>query len=247
MKQTAVNDLLYGALKLEQPLRGYRVNMDSVLLAAFARLRRGDRVFELGCGSGAILLILGWRYPHVASLRGIEIQEEMAQMAVRNVVRNHMDQRISIVSGDLRRLRSCQEGGSCTVVVGNPPYDEKNRSRPSPVSGQAVSRHGAACTLEDVLRGASWILRRKGRFYTVFRASRLGELLGGLLKVQLQPKRIRMVHPDPASEAAVVLVESLKEGRPGMVVEPPLWIRDSRGAFSSEYLFAYTREGWTCP
>ncbi len=247
MMRTAVNDLLYGALKLEQPLRGYRVNMDSVLLAAFARIRTGDRVFELGCGSGAVLLILGWRYPDLGSLKGIEIQEEMAQMAVRNAVRNGMEDRISIVTGDLRNLRSGGEGGFCTVVVGNPPYDEKNRSRPSPVSGQAVSRHGAACTLEDVLAGASRSLARKGRFYTVFRASRLGELLGGLLKVQLQPKRIRMVHPDPASEATVVLVESAKEGGPGMVVEPPLWIRDRRGAFSPEYLFAYTREGWICP
>ncbi len=247
MIRSGVDDFLYGALRLEQPLRGYRVNMDSVLLASFARIRRRDRVFELGCGSGAILLILGWRHPEIASLEGIEIQEEMAEMARRNARINGMEERISITSGDLRNLRTRCDGGSYSVVVGNPPYDEKHRSRPSPVSGQAVSRHGAACTLEDVLAGASRSLARKGRFYTVFRARRLGELLVGLLKVQLQPKRLRMVHPDPASEATVVLVESLKEGGPGMVVEPPLWIRDRRGAFSPEYLFAYTKEGWTCP
>ncbi len=247
MMRSAVDDLLYGALKLEQPLRGYRVNMDSVLLASFARLRRGDSVFELGCGSGAILLILAWRYPEIASLRGIEIQEEMAAMARRNAEINGMKERISVLSGDLRTLRTNSEGGSYSVVVGNPPYDEKHRSRPSPVPEEAVSRHGAACTLADVLAGASWSLARKGRFYTVFRARRLGELLGGLLKVQLQPKRLRMVHPDPSSEASVVLVESVKEGGPGMIVDPPLWIRDNRGAFFPEYLFAYTREGWTCP
>jgi tRNA1(Val) A37 N6-methylase TrmN6 len=245
--RTTVNDLLYGALRLEQPSKGYRVNMDSVLLASFARLRRGDSVFELGCGSGAILLILAWRHPEIRSLEGIEIQEEMADMARRNAGINGMEQRISVITGDLRNLRRETEGGSYSVVVGNPPYDEKHRSRPSPVAGEAVSRHGAACTLEDVLAGASWSLARKGRFYTVFRARRMGELIGGLLKVQLQPKRLRLVYPDPSSEASVVLVESVKQGGAGMMVEPPLWIRDARGAFSPEYLFAYTREGWPCP
>ncbi len=246
MMESRVDKLLYGAITLEQPLRGYRVNMDSILLGAFTKLRKDDRVLELGCGSGAILLVLGWRYNRAHSMKGIEIQEDISALARKNIEKNRMSESISITTGDLRDIAAERSRGDYSVVVATPPYYEKHRSRPSPLEQDAVSRHGAACTLEDILQSASWSLARKGRFYTVFPARRMGELLGGLLEVHLQPKRIRMVHAHPQAEASVVLVESHKEGGVGMTVESPLWIRDGRGAFHPEYLLAYTKGGWSC-
>ncbi|WP_300526008.1 methyltransferase [Aminiphilus sp.] len=241
------DDLLWGELSLLQPRTGPRVTVDTVLLAAFTRVKARERVLELGSASGAVSLLLGWRFPEAEEILGLEIQEDLVSLAARNAAENGLADRVRFLPGDLRRMKELLPPESRSVVVANPPYDEEGTGRPSPVRSEAVARHGLCCTLEDVVSGARWVLPTGGRFYVVIRARRGAELLGRLRENGLEPKRIRSVHPRPEKNAFLLLVQSTKGAGAGLVVEPPLFVADEKGATSAECLRAYSKEGLSCP
>ncbi|MBL3539114.1 methyltransferase [Aminivibrio sp.] len=242
------DDLLYGALTLRQPAGGPRVNVDTILLAAYVRdtfPRSGGRVMELGCASGAVSLILALRFPAVA-VTGLEIQDELAALAEENAVLNGLSERVSVVRGDLRNSGALFPPQLFDCVAMNPPYEEPGCGRPSASSSDRPARQGIWCSLGDMAAAARYLLKHRGRMYVVFRAGRTAELLASLSEQGLEPKRIRFVHPLPGRKASVVLVEALRGGKPGMTVEPPLYIEDGRGNYTEELLAAYTKEGLPC-
>ena len=242
------DDLLYGALSLRQPAGGPRVNVDTILLAAYVRNtfpRSGGRVMELGCASGAVSLILALRFPTV-TVTGLEIQEDLAALAEENALSNGLSGRVSVVRGDLRNSGTLFPAQSFDCVAMNPPYGEPGRGRPSASRADRAARQGIWCSPGDVASAARYLLKHRGRMYVVFRAGRTAELLASLSERDVEPKRIRFVHPLPGRKASVVLVEALRGGKPGMTVEPPLFIADGRGNYTEELLSAYTKEGLPC-
>jgi tRNA1(Val) A37 N6-methylase TrmN6 len=242
------DDVLYGALTLRQPGAGPRVNVDTILLAAYVRDTfpgRGARAAELGCAAGAVALILAYRFPQL-SVAGLEIQEDLAALARDNAVINGLGGRVSFYAGDLREESPHFPPQSFHCVVANPPYEEPGRGRPSPSPAERAARYGDRCSLSDVSMAGRRLLVHRGRMYIVFRADRTAELLTELSEKGLEPKRIRFVHPLPGRKASVVLVEALRGGRRGMTVEPPLFIEDGRGEYTKELLAAYTKEGLPC-
>lgn len=246
MSRTTRDDILYGELSLLQPEDGPRVSVDTVLLSAAVRLRKGERVLELGCAHGAVLLILARKYPQVSRLDGLEICEDLAEMALENARANGLDDRTAFTHGDLKEIRNLYPAGSFDVVLMNPPYNDPGKSRVSPNSIKAVARHGTACNLSDVARAASFLLKPKGRFYLVLRASRAAEALSLLRQEGLEPKRIRFVHSGPGKEASTFLLGAVKGGRGGLVVDPPLFITDEQGNYTSALLAAYRLESPPC-
>ena len=246
MSRTTRDDILYGELSLLQPEDGPRVSVDTVLLSAAVRLRKGERVLELGCAHGAVLLILARKYPQVSRLDGLEICEDLAEMALENARANGLDDRTAFTHGDLKEIRNLYPAGSFDVVLMNPPYNDPGKSRVSPNSIKAVARHGTACNLSDVARAASFLLKPKGRFYLVLRASRAAEALGIFRGEGLEPKRIRFVHPNPGKDASAFLLGAIRGGKPGLVVAPPLFITDKQGDYTPELLAAYSLEAPPC-
>ncbi len=242
------DDLLYGALTLRQPAEGPRVNVDTILLSAYVRdtfPRTGGRILELGCASGAVSLILALRFPD-AALTGLEIQEDLAALAEENAALNGLSGRISVVRGDLRNSGTLFPPQSFDCVAMNPPYGEPGRGRPSASRADRAARQGIWCSPGEVASAARYLLKHRGRMYVVFRAGRTAELLASLSERDVEPKRIRFVHPLPGRKASVVLVEALRGGKPGMTVEPPLFIEDGSGNYTEELLSAYTKEGLPC-
>ena len=235
--ETTVDAVLYGALTLRQPLRGPRVALDAILLAAWARPPRRGRVLELGSAHGGVTLLLALRNRGLAHLEGLEIQEPLHRLALENGRANGLD--VLFRLGDLRDHRRLYGPQSFDLVVANPPYDDLARGRLSADGTSAGARQETTCRLADVVEAARYLLRDGGRLSLVFRADRLAELLGGLRASRLEPKRLRAVHHSPDREASVVLVEAVRSGSLGLRMERPLFVVDGEGRTPPDLASAY--------
>lgn len=213
-----VDSFLDGRLKVIQSRWGYRFSVDAMLLSDFAGVRRGDRVADLGTGCGIIPLLLlcsrdaGW-------VAGLEIQEGLAGQALRNMRINGLESRMAVVRGDLRRPPL--QNGSFDVVVSNPPYRRAGSGRINPDQERAIARHEIMACLDDVLKAARLLLRKKGKLAVIYPAERSAELLVRMRGAGLEPKRLRFVHSDLKSEAELVLAEGVLGGRPGVKILSP--------------------------
>lgn len=236
-----VDDLQFGGLRIIQSRRGFRFGMDAVLLSHFTRVRPGDRVADLGTGTGIIpILICG--HTRAASVVGIEIQPEMAEMAARSVRMNGLGDRIEILRGDLRQAHELLGYNGFDVVTCNPPYERKGGGVVSRDAAWALARHEEACTLCDVARTAYNLLRQGGRLGIILRADRAVEALLTLKEARLEPKRIRLVCPSIAHAPNLMLVDAARGGRPGARWEPPLVIYGPDGAYTPELQAIYGME-----
>lgn len=236
-----LDELRPGGLRIIQKKEGYRFSLDPVLLCAFARIESGETVCDLGTGSGVIPLLLARRVS-VGCITGIEVQPELADRARRSVALNGLEQRVTILVCDLRRIREILAAESCRVVLANPPYRPPGSGRLSPRSERALARHEVHGDLEDFVVCAAWLLPTGGRFYLVYLAERMAELLTAMRAAGLEPKRLRCVHSRQGEEARLVLVEGRKGGGPGLKVEAPLYIYDD-GSYTAEVLAVYGEEG----
>ena len=239
------DDILFGILKLWQPKTGARVNVDTVLLAAFPFFSRTRKIkfAELGSASGAVSLLLAKRFANM-SVTGFEIQKEAVELAKLNTIENELSSQVNFLEFDIRNYRSI-EAQSYEGVIVNPPYKSLESGRVSTRSAEAAARQETACRLDEVVAAARWLLRSKGRFYCVFTANRVAELLSLLVNNEFQPKRMRYVHPKPERAASVFLLEAVKNGGIGTTIEPPLYIYDENGEYTEELKKAYTLDGLT--
>ncbi|PLX82200.1 MAG: SAM-dependent methyltransferase [Desulfuromonas sp.] len=234
-----LDELRLGGLKIIQGRKGYRFSLDPVLLCAFASIGEGEAVADLGTGSGVIPLVVA-RRTGADRVLGIEIQRVLADRARRSVRLNGLEGRVEILEGDLRGLREELEPRSFDVVLANPPFRRSGTGRHAPTAERAMARHELAGGLEDFLGAAAYLLPEGGRFYIVFLAERLAELLSLMGRARLEPRRLRCVHPRQGEEARMVLVEGRKGGGSGLVVMPPLVIYGGPGReYSPEVLAIY--------
>jgi tRNA1Val (adenine37-N6)-methyltransferase len=221
-----------GNVRLIQHKNGYRFAVDSVLLGYFAGRPRG-RVCDLGTGCAVIPMMLAHRAPE-AHVIGVEIQEDLFRLAVRNIELNRVGEQVEVVRADLRRLQGLLRASSFDLVVSNPPYRPCPRGWISPVSERAVAKHEVECSLADVVACASYLLNCGARFKVVYPASRLGDLFSELRGHGLQPRKLRCLHPRPSAEAKLVLCEAVKGGRCDLQVLPPVVLNDDRGRCVAE-------------
>jgi tRNA1Val (adenine37-N6)-methyltransferase len=212
---------LDGRIRILQKKKGYRFSVDAVLLSRFVKIRKGEKVIDLGTGCAILPLLLS-QTTKARFFLGVEIQQELAELAERNVILNHLEDRISILHGDFLKLKDSFTRDSFDVVVSNPPYRQYRTGRLNPSMRKAIARHEIKGTLTDLISIASYLLRSKGRAYLIFPAWRTVDLLIGLRKEKLEPKRMQFVHPRIAEEAKFVLVESIKESGVELELMKPL-------------------------
>ncbi len=228
-----IDDLECGGYRIIQNPSFFCFGMDAVLLSAFARIRRGERVIDLGTGSGVIPILLEAK-TEGEHFTGLEIQPEMAGMATRSAALNGLQDKIDIVEGDIRKAGSLFGPASFDVVTSNPPYIAGGAGLKNPDGAKAIARHEILCTFDDVAREASRLLKPGGRFYLVHRPRRLPELIVTMRAYGLEPKRMRMVHPFADRAANLVLIESVRGGRPLMKAEAPVIVFKAPGVYSDE-------------
>ena len=228
-----------GNLKILQKKKGYRFSIDSILLAHFVRLKEGQKVVDLGTGSGVIPIILAIKVKST-EIWGVEIQEELAEMAKRNIEINHLQDRVHILKGDARNLADRMESEEFDIVLTNPPYRKIRSGRLNPQREKAIARHEIKGSLTDMAKIAFRLLRPKASFYLVYPAVRIADLITCLRENHLEPKRLRLVHPNMEKGAQLILVEAIKGGGPGVEIHPPLFIHDLNGQYSEEMRSIYS-------
>ena len=216
-----------------QNTKNFCYGIDAVLLAGFARVKPGERVLDMGTGTGIIPILLKAKTPG-EHFTGLEIQEESAQMARRSVVYNGLEKDIEIRTGDIREAAAIFGRASFSVVTCNPPYMTGSHGLVNPHLPKAIARHEVLCTLEDVISQAAQVLEPRGRFYMVHRPFRLAEIMGLMMKYQLEPKRMRLVYPYVDKEPNMVLIEGLLGGNPRITVEKPLIVYERHGVYTDE-------------
>jgi tRNA1(Val) A37 N6-methylase TrmN6 len=165
----------------------------------------------------------------------VEIQERLYQMAVRSIRYNGLENRIQMIRGDVKEIAKTAGYGKFDVVTCNPPYF---RSLSPHVLNEneylAIARHEILCTLEDVVRASSQLLRQGGKAAFVHRPERLMDLLMLMRQYRLEPKRLRFVYPKIGKEANTILVEGTKDGNPGLKTLPPLIVYGDDNQYTQE-------------
>ena len=212
---------------------GFRYGIDAVLLSAFARVRPGEKVLDMGTGTGIIPILLAAK-TRGQSFTGLEIQEKSADMARRSAAYNRLEERVRIVKGDIREAGAIFGPASFDVVVSNPPYMTGHHGLVNPDMEKAIARHEVLCTLEELVRETARVLSSRGRFYMVHRPFRLAEIMGTLMKYKLEPKRMQLVYPYVDREPNMVLLEACKNGNPRITVEKPLIVYEKPGIYTRQ-------------
>lgn len=233
-----IDDLERNGYHIIQDAKRFCFGMDAVLLSGFARVKDGARVLDLGTGTGIIPILLEAK-TGAAHLTGLEIQEDSADMARRSVRLNGLEDKIDIVTGDIKEAGSLFDAASFDVITSNPPYMTGKHGLTNPSDAKAIARHEILCTLEDVIAQAAGLLKPGGNFFLVHRPFRLAEIMVLLHGYKLEPKRMRLVYPYADKEPNMVLLEANRGGRPRMTVEKPLIVFERPGVYMPEIRDVY--------
>ena len=230
-------ETLWNGITLQQHHSQFRLSTDSVACAWFARFASHSKIADLGCGSGAIGLMLLASDPTL-QVTGIELQPDAAAMAQENGQRNSVN--FTAIPGDLREIRTLLPANSMDGVISNPPYFPvgSGLTASGPLS---AARSEETCSLAQLCDAADWLLRWGGKFVMVHRPERLVDLIWELRSRKLEPKRIRFVRHKPASPVSLVLLEARKGGKPGLSYEPDLVLMTEQGLETEEYRNMYHR------
>lgn len=233
-----IDDLQRCGYKIIQDTQKFCFGIDAVLLSSFAKVNEGEKVVDLGTGNGILPILLSAKTKG-EHFTGIEIQDEIAMMAKRSVSLNNLDERISIINGDIKNVKEFFNPESMNVVVSNPPYMIADHGIINPDSPKALARHEIKCDFADIVRASKYLLKNSGRLYLVHRPFRLVEIFKALSDNQLEPKRMQLVHPYIDHEPNMVLIEAIKGGKSRLTIEKPLVVYESKGKYTQEILDIY--------
>ena len=223
-----LDDLQLNGLELIQDPKKFCFGVDAVFLSDFVRVRPGENVLDMGTGNGIIPVLLSAK-TEARHITGLEIQEDTAEMARRSVAHNHLEDRIDIVTGDIKEAAELFKPAFFDVITTNPPYMLADHGMRNPDDAKAIARHEVLCSLDDILRESMRLMQDKSRFYMIHRPFRLTEIMIKMHQYKIEPKRIRFIHPYIDKEPVMVLVEGVRGAKPRVTVEPPLIIYDRNG------------------
>ncbi len=240
LKNERIDDLYRNGYKIIQSSDTFSFGIDAVLLSGFAKVKKGERVLDMCTGTGVIPILLE------AKTKGqhfdaIEIQECSADMARRSVALNGLENKITIIQGDIRLCDTYFEQGSFNVVTCNPPYTPAGTGYVNDMGPVAIARHEIMCNIEDVFSAANKMLKYGGRFYMVHRFERLCDIFCKGRKYILEPKFIRFVQTGQTKPPSLVLIEFIKGGGPGLKTGLPLVVYNSDGSYSDEVNDIYNK------
>lgn len=224
-----VDDLQIGGLELIQNPAGFCFGVDAVFLSDFVKVRAGEMALDLGTGNGIIPVLLSAK-TEGKKFTGLEIQRDTAEMARRSVAWNGLEDRVEIVTGDIREASQIFKPVFFDVITTNPPYMPAEHGIRNADSARAAARHEVLCTLDDILRESMRLLQDKGRFYMIHRPFRLTEIMIKMSRYKIEPKRIQFIHPYADREPVLLMVEGVRGARPGVKVDPPIIIYENRPA-----------------
>lgn len=210
-------------LKIIQKKRGYRFSVDAILLASFVRLRKHERLLDIGSGCGIIPIYIA-RKGCTNDMTGVELQKDLFDASQKNRVINQCEHHVRFINADIMTVIEDMKKDPFQVVVSNPPYTKRRSGRTCPDESRFLARCEETLDIGMLAAAASSLLPNKGRFYTIYPARRLGELVSAAQSKRLALKRLRVVYPRQNEEANLILAEFLKDGGIGVTIERPLYV-----------------------
>lgn len=236
-----IDDLEFKGLKIIQNVNGFCFGIDSVLLSDFAKNIKDDSiVLDLGTGTGIIPILLCGK-TNLKEIIGVEIQEDVANMANRSSKLNNLEDRFKVLNANILNLDKYYEKNTFDVIITNPPYKKKNSGVINDDERKVISRHEITASLEDFIKVAKDLLKDKGEFYMVHRPDRLVDILYLLRKYKIEPKEIRFVFSNKEKPPKLVLIKAVKNANEFLRVDNNLYIYDDEGNYTNEILKIYNK------
>ena len=233
-----LDDLHRNGYQIIQDPGRFCFGMDAVLLSGFAKVKPNEKALDLGTGTGIIPILLEAK-TNGAHFTGLEIQPESADMAQRSVYYNHLEEKISIVTGDIKDASNIFGASSFDVITTNPPYMIGEHGIKNGTDAKTIARHEVLCTLDDILKQSARMLRQGGRFYMVHRPFRLAEIFAKMVEYKIEPKRMQLVHPYVDKEPNMVLIEGMKGAKSRITIEKPLIVYKEENVYTNDILEIY--------
>ena len=244
-----IDDLELNGLKVIQNKEYFCFGMDSILLANFVVSESSKNLIVDFCsGSGVIPIVISAKKKY-KKIIGIELQDEMFDLLSRNIILNELDEKIDKIQGDIKEVLNIKKyilreygTDNVDIIVCNPPYKQVGTGFRNENEVKYIARHEEKCSLEDIFSSASKLLKSKGKLYLVHKPERLVDLLALSRKYDLEPKRVRFVHPKCDKRASIVLLEYTKSGKNELNIESPLIEYDDKGNYTDEIYSIYGME-----
>ena len=235
-----IDELNYEGLKIIQNTDGFCFGIDSVLLTEFARdIKKQSKIADLGTGTGILGILLSKKV-NAKKIVGVEIQEDVADMAKRSIKLNSLENIFEIIQGDLNKIKL--ENNTFDAVVTNPPYKKLGTGIKNKEEKQKISRYETSASLEDWIKISSKLLKDNGSFYIVYRTDRLTELFENLKKYKLEVKKMRFVYSNINKQSNLVLIKAVKGAGVFLKVDKPLIIYNLDGSYTDEILDIYRKK-----
>lgn len=212
-----LDDLQYNGLFIIQNAKEYCFTSDAVILANAVKMKKGQKVCDLGTGSGIIPILITAKNEGTTAV-GIELQTCQVDMATRSIAYNNMQDKVQVIHGDIKNARKIFGSGVFDAVVSNPPYWEVGTGDMKVSSGIASSRFEVTITLEEIIKSASEIVKFGGKVYVINKAERLAEMICLMNKYKIEPKKITTVFRKDNAPADTVIVEGALGGKKGVKV-----------------------------
>lgn len=237
-----IDDLEFKNLKIIQNKNGFCFGIDSILLTDFAKtIKSNSKVIDLGTGTGIIPILLSEKTDNTHFV-GIEVQDEVADMAIRSIKLNCLENRIEILNTNILNLKNNYKKGNFDVVTTNPPYKKINTGVININDKKLISRHEITASLEDFIEIASYLLKDFGEFYMVHKPDRLVDIFNIMRDKKIEPKKIKFVYPDRNKKTNLVLIKGVKMGKPFLEYENNLYIYNNDGNYTDDILKIYNKK-----
>lgn len=241
-----IDDLEIKGMKIIQNKNGFCFGIDSVLLSDFAKeIKNGAKCVDLGTGTG-ILGILLCAKTNLSQIIGIEIQEEVAEMANRSIILNNLENKFKIININLREIKNNKinylEKNSFDYIITNPPYKKLNTGKINENEKKLISRHEITANLDDFIEVANYLLKDKGTIFMVHRPERLADIIEKMRKEKIEPKEIKFVYPKVNEEPNLILIKGVKNAKPFLKINKPLYIYNEDGSYTDEILKIYNKK-----
>lgn len=237
-----IDDLEYKGLKIVQNTTGFCFGIDSVLISDFAKnIKKGANVIDLGTGTGIISVLLCAK-TELNKIIGVEVQEEVYNLAQKNISINNLQNRFEVINENIINLKKIYNPCTFDAIVTNPPYKKDNTGIKNIDNKKLISRHEITAKLEDFIEISKYLLKDKGSIYMVHRPERLVDILSLMRKNNLEPKKLRFVCSNVNKEPKLVLIEAVKNAKPFLRIEKNLYVYNEDGKYTDEILEIYNKK-----